>query len=72
MADDYPREVEEIRKALLSLTQDKKKASFEVDKLIINEQVYHGPNTQKLPLYTKIMSSLVWLFFFFIYKLFAT
>ena len=71
MADDYPREVEEIRKALLPLTQNKK-ASFDVDKLIIKGQVYHGPNTQKLPLYTKIMSSLVWLFFFYTYKLFAS
>lgn len=36
--------------------QDKKNASFNVDKLIMNGQVYCGPETKKLPLYAKIMS----------------
>lgn len=53
-------QVKEIRKALMPIlkkaNQDKKNASFNVDKLIMNGQVYCGPETKKLPLYAKIMS----------------
>ena len=61
VADDYPKEVEQMRKALLPVLkkakQEKKQASFSVDKLIIDGQVYRGPETKKLPYYGKIMTS---------------
>ena len=54
VADDFPNEVEEIRKALYPLLkkakQDKKKAFFNNEKLVIDNAVYHGPESKKFPL----------------------
>ena len=64
VADYYPKDIEQMRKALLPVLkkakQEKKKASFSVDKLIVDGQVYRGPETKKLPFrqdYDKLSSS---------------
>ena len=61
VADDFPNEVEEIRKALYPLLkkakQDKKKAFFNMKKLVIDNVVYHGPESKKIPLYGRIMAN---------------
>lgn len=61
VADDFPNEVEEIRKALYPLLkkakQDKKKAFFNIEKLVIDNVVYHGPESKKFPLYGRIMAN---------------
>ena len=49
VADDYPKEVEQIRKdlqpALKKARQEKKLAFFNVEKLIIDGKIYRGPET---------------------------
>ena len=61
VADDFPKEVDEIRKALYPVLkkarQEKKMAFFNVEKLIVEGAVYHGPETKKFPLYGRIMES---------------
>ena len=61
VADDFPNEVEEIRKALYLLLkkakQDKKKAFFNIEKLVVDNVVYDGPESKKFPLYGCIMSN---------------
>ena len=61
VADDFPNEVEEIRKALYPLLkkakQDKKKAFFNIEKLVIDNVIYHGPESKKFPLYGRIMAN---------------
>ena len=61
VADDFPNEVEEIRKALYPLLkkakQDKKKAFFNIEKLVIDNAVYHGPESKKFPLHGSIMAN---------------
>ena len=61
VADDFPNEVEEIRKALYpplkKAKQDKKKAFFNIEKLVIDNVVYHGPESKKFPLYGRIMAN---------------
>ncbi|XP_068749314.1 uncharacterized protein [Montipora capricornis] len=61
ISDDYPKEIDEIRKKLYSVLKaakkEKKSAYFNVDKLIIDDQIYRGPETANLPLYGRIMSS---------------
>ena len=60
ISDDYPKEIDEIRKKLypvLKTAKKEKSAYFNVDKLIIDDQIYRGPETSNLPLYGRIMSS---------------
>ena len=57
VAEDYPKEIDNIRKELLSVLSKAKKenaqAAFNVDKLIINGQIYRGPETISLPFYAR-------------------
>ncbi|KAL9956101.1 hypothetical protein ACROYT_G037528 [Oculina patagonica] len=61
VADDFPKEIEDMRKELLPVLKKAKKqnkrASFNVDKLIIDGHIYRGPETKKLPLYANILST---------------
>lgn len=55
-ANDYPKETNESRKALLPVLlkgQDGEKASapFKVGRLAIKGQIYHGPEIENLSLY---------------------
>lgn len=61
-ADDYPKETNESRKALLPVLlkgQDGEKASapFNVGRLAIKGQIYHGPEIENLSLYAKVLTS---------------
>ena len=60
VTDDYPKEIDEIRKALLPVLRKAKKekasASFNVDRLAINGRTYHGPVIQNFPFYAKVFS----------------
>ena len=53
VADDYPKEIDEMRKALLPVLKKAKRerasASFNVDRLVINGQIYHGAKYRKAP-----------------------
>ena len=46
VADDYPKEIDEMRKALLPVLKkakrEKASTSFNVDRLVINDQIYRG------------------------------
>ena len=59
IANDYPKEIENIHKALYPVLkkakQEKNTAFFKVDRLIINGQVYKGNETINLPFYGLIM-----------------
>ena len=59
IADDYPKEIDHIHKTLYPVLREAKKnnqaATFKVDKLIINGQIYRGPETYTLPFYNSIM-----------------
>ena len=59
VADDYPPEVEEIRKELQPVLKrarsDQKTAFFNVAKLLINGAVYRGPETKRFPIYGRLM-----------------
>ena len=61
VADDFPKEVDEIRKKLLPVLkkakEQRKMAFFNVEKLIIENAVYRGPETKNFPLYGRIMES---------------
>ena len=61
VADDYPKEVEQIRKdlqpALKKARQEKKLAFFNVEKLIIDGRIYRGPETKRFPFYGRLMES---------------
>ena len=61
VADDFPKEIEDIRKELLPVLRKAKKqnkwAHFNVDRLIIDGQVYRGPETKELPFYANIMAT---------------
>ena len=61
VAEDYPKEIDNIRKELLPVLRKAKKenaqAAFNVDKLIINGQIYRGPETKSLPFYDRILNS---------------
>lgn len=61
IADDFPKEIDAIRKKLYPVMKkakkDQKTAFFNVDKLIIDKIVYHGPETKEMPLYGRIMES---------------
>lgn len=59
VADDFPKEVDDIRKALQPVLkqakEEKKTAFFNVEKLIIENNVYQGPETKDFPFYGRIM-----------------
>ena len=61
LSHDFPREIDMIHEKLYPVLKKAKKekqsAFFQVDKLIINGQVYRGLKTTNLPYYGKIMSS---------------
>ena len=61
LAEDYPKEIDNIRKELLPVLRKAKKenaqAAFNVDKLIINGQIYRGPETKSLPFYARILNA---------------
>lgn len=61
VADDFPKEIEDMRKELLPVLKKAKKqnkrASFNVDKLIIDGHIYRGPETKELPFYANILST---------------
>ena len=61
VSDDFPKEVDEIRKKLQPVLkkakEEKKMAFFNVEKLIIGNEVYRGPETKDFPLYGRIMDS---------------
>ena len=59
VASDFPKEIANMHKKLYPILKaakaQKKKAFFNVDKLIIEGQVYRGKETKDLPLYGKVM-----------------
>ena len=59
ISDDFPKEVEDIRKELYPMLktakQEKRVAYFKVEKLIIDGSLYRGPETEALPLYGRLM-----------------
>ena len=61
IANDFPREIDEIQKTLYPVLkkakQKKQTAYFKVDKLIINGQIYRGEETTNLPYYGLIMDT---------------
>ena len=62
VADDFPKEVDEIRRELYPVLKkakrDKKTALFNVEKLIIDKAVYRGPKTKPFTLYGRIMDNI--------------
>ena len=62
VADDFPKEVDEIRKELYPVLKqakrDHKTAFFNVEKLIIDKAVYRGPETKNFTLYGRIMDNI--------------
>ena len=61
IANDFPKEIDEIHQKLYPVLKEAKKtrqkASFKVDKLIISGQVYRGVETENLAHYSLIMNS---------------
>ena len=61
VADDYPKELDEMSKPLAPVLQkakrEKASASFNEDRLVINNQIYHGPETENFTFYVKVLSS---------------
>ena len=59
VADDFPREVDEIRKDLQPVLRkarsEQKTAFFNVEKLLINGVLYRGPETKWFPIYRRLM-----------------
>ena len=59
IANDFPKEIDEIHQKLYPILKKAKQAKqspyFEVDKLIINGQVYRGKETENLEHYGTIM-----------------
>ena len=71
MADDFPKEVGEIRKELYPVLKqakrDHKRAFFNVEKLIIDKAGYRGPETKKIILFGRIMdNTYIWLSVFYL------
>ena len=62
VADDFPKEVDEIRKELYPVLKQAKRnhktAFFNVEKLIIDKAVYRGPETKNFTLYGRIMDNI--------------
>ena len=61
VADNFPKEVDAIRKSLhpklKQARKERKMAFFNVEKLVIEGIVYHGPETKTFPHYGRIMDS---------------
>ena len=61
ISDDFPKEVDEMRKKLYPVLKtakrEKKEAYFKVEKLLINGSLYRGPETAPFPLYGCLMNS---------------
>jgi len=61
ISDDFPKEVDEIRRKLYPVLKaakrEKKEAYFKVEKLFINGSLYRGPETALFPLYGCPMNS---------------
>ena len=59
ISDDFPKEVEEMRKKLYPVLkaakQEKRTAFFKVERLIIDGLLYRGPETIAFPLYGHLM-----------------
>ena len=59
ISDDFPKEVEEMRKKLYPVLkaakQEKRTAFFKVERLIIDGSLYRGPETIAFPLYGHLM-----------------
>ena len=59
VADDFPREVDEIRKDLQPVLKkarsEQKTAFFNVEKLLINGVLYRGPQNKRFPIYGRLM-----------------
>ena len=59
VANDFPKEIADMHKKLYPILKaakaQKKKAFFNVDKLIIEGQVYREKETKDLPVYRKVM-----------------
>ena len=60
ISDDFEREIDHIRKTLYPVMKNAKrnnqKAFFSVDRLLINGQVYGGPEILDLPFYGSILN----------------
>ena len=61
ISDDFPKEVDEIRKNLYPILKaakrEKKEAYFKVEKLLIDGSLYRGPETTNFPIYGRLMDS---------------
>lgn len=61
ISDDFPKEVDEIRKELYPVLKTAKRenraAYFKVEKLIIDGSLYRGSETLKFPFYGRLMDS---------------
>ena len=61
ISDDFPKEVDEVRKVLYPILKaakrDKKTAYFNVEKLIINGALYRGEETSQFPFYGRLMDN---------------
>ena len=59
ISDDFPKEVEEMRKKLYPVLkaakQEKRTAFLKVERLIIDGSLYRGPETIAFPLYGHLM-----------------
>ena len=62
VADDFPKEVDEIRKELYPVLKQAKRehktAFLNVEKLIIDKAVYRGPETKNFTFYGRIMDNI--------------
>ena len=58
-SDDFPKEVEDIHKALYPVLkmarQNQQRAYFNFDKLITDGRIYRGKETKELPFYGNIL-----------------
>ena len=61
VADDFRREVDEVRKELQPVLkkarQERKLAFFNIEKLIIDGRMYHGLETKRFPFYGRLIQS---------------
>lgn len=61
VADDFPKEVDKVRKdlqpVLKKAKQERKLAFFNVEKLIIDGKIYRGPETKRFSFYGRLMES---------------
>lgn len=65
VANDYPKEIDDIRKAVYPAYKNTRKnltATLGVDRVIIQGNVYRGEETKKFPLHAKILHPTEWSF----------